>query len=240
MSCNRPSFLSLALVPLLCSAPAFAAGKDCTGYGSLNDNPQVDTAKVTGDGKTFFVKSEMDDKACPADTSACRRKAFLVAGNGILVSDRAGAFVCATFVNGKGVETSGWLPAAAISVDAKGAAPMPKDWLGTWKREEATITIKPDAKDALAIDGDATYGAEDPDRVKRGAVNMGSISAKGDPKGDGLAFAMGDDDKTLPVDKGDDTTCKVWMRRVGPYLLVDDNNNCGGMNVTFRGTYARK
>jgi hypothetical protein len=29
------------------------------------------------------------------------------------------------------------------------------------------------------------------------------------------------------------------MRRLGPYLLVSDNNNCGGMNVSFWGVYKK-
>jgi hypothetical protein len=33
--------------------------------------------------------------------------------------------------------------------------------------------------------------------------------------------------------------CDVTMRRRGPYLVVDDNRNCGGLNVTFEGIYVR-
>lgn len=230
----------VALAMFYFAAPAFADGRDCTGWGALSDNPKVESGKVVGEGRINFVKSAIDDKACPADTAACRRKAFLVAGNGVVLGARLEKFVCATFVNGKGIETSGWLPAAAVTVDAGGAPLAAKDWVHTWMREEATIKITPGAKDALAISGDATYGAQDPDRVKRGAVNIGSIAAKIAPKGDALSFAMGDDDKTLALDKGDEFACKVWMRRVGPYLLVDDNMNCGGNNVSFRGTYARR
>jgi hypothetical protein len=114
------------------------------------------------------------------------------------------------------------------------------DWTGTWLREEATITVTAATRaGALSIHGDATYGAEDPERVKRGAVNVGAIEATMAPTGANLSFAMGDT-ATLPVDKGADTDCKVWMRRLGPYLLVDDNNQCGGMNVSFRGAYVRK
>jgi hypothetical protein len=29
------------------------------------------------------------------------------------------------------------------------------------------------------------------------------------------------------------------MQRLGPYLLVKDNNNCGGMNVSFTSVYRR-
>ncbi len=223
------------------SGHARAAGADCTGYGALNDNPAVDAARVaSADKRVAFVKNASDDKACPADTAACRRKAFLVPGNAVLVSGRAGGFVCATFVDAKGIETDGWLPAAAVSVEPPGAAPTPQDWSGTWVRDEATIKIKPGAGHGLAIAGDATFGAHDPDRVKRGGVNIGAIAARTVATGDHLAFAMGDDDKTLPVTAGDAYACKVWMRRVGAYLLVDDNNNCGGMNVSFRGTYARR
>ncbi|MGH6843688.1 MAG: hypothetical protein ACRECU_02990, partial [Methylocella sp.] len=84
-----------------------------------------------------------------------------------------------------------------------------------------------------------TYGSLDPDRVKRGAVNIGIIEGMTSPKGAALSFTMGEG-ATLPVDKGDEGDCKVWMRRLGPYLLVNDNNNCGGMNVSFSGVYTRK
>jgi hypothetical protein len=30
------------------------------------------------------------------------------------------------------------------------------------------------------------------------------------------------------------------MRRVGPYLLVEDNRDCGGVGVSFTGLYRRK
>jgi hypothetical protein len=75
--------------------------------------------------------------------------------------------------------------------------------------------------------------------VKRGTVNTGEISAAVMPAGDRLSFAMGAGD-TLPVDKGGESDCKVWMQRVGPWLIVNDNSNCGGFNVSFRGFYTRK
>jgi len=34
--------------------------------------------------------------------------------------------------------------------------------------------------------------------------------------------------------------CRVSMVLVGPYLVVDDNNACGGMNVSFQSVYRRK
>jgi len=42
-----------------------------------------------------------------------------------------------------------------------------------------------------------------------------------------------------PDTDGDDI-CRATLRLVGPYLLVDDNNDCGGANVTFDGVYRKK
>jgi hypothetical protein len=94
---------------------------------------------------------------------------------------------------------------------------------------ESDITIKPGAKPGtLSISGDATWGGFDPERVKKGAVHTGEIAGLASPSGPTLAF----DDAT-------DSDCKLWMHRLGPYLLVSDSYNCGGMNVTFWGVYTR-
>jgi hypothetical protein len=74
--------------------------------------------------------------------------------------------------------------------------------------------------------------------VKRGAVNIGEISAELQPAGDALAFTMGTDE-TLAFDKGDEYDCRVRLRRLVDYLLITDNGNCGGMNVRFDGVYRR-
>ena len=241
MSLNLKAYFVLsAFASFLFSAPAHAAGKDCEGYDSLKNNPVVESGTVTGsDKKTFFVKGETDDTSCPATTGSCLRKAFLVPGNAVLVSRHSGDFACATYVNGKGVETTGWIPNAAVTVETGTGAPKPEDWTGTWIRDEAKITIKAAGPGSLTVHGDATYGIHDPERVKRGSVNLGEISGVAGAVGPRLSFTMGDQDKTLPVDKGDDSMCKVWLQRTGDYLLVDDNNACGGMNVSFRGTYVQ-
>ena len=71
-------------------------------------------------------------------------------------------------------------------------------------------------------------------------MNIGEIVGAVSPSGHRLSFAMGDDGQTLPIGKPDGGVCQVWMQRAGTYLLVDDNNACGGMNVSFRGTYVRR
>ena len=52
---------------------------------------------------------------------------------------------------------------------------------------------------------------------------------------------MGADGATLlPVETGrQGGECKVWMRRLGPYLVASDNLSCGGMNISFTGVYTK-
>ena len=92
------------------------------------------------------------------------------------------------------------------------------------------------------LDGDATWGAGDPDRVKRGGVNIGDFSATVALAGGHLAFLVGDEGKPLPYDAkraSDEMLCGLRLWRTGPYLVVADNLQCGGHNVTFTGVYRR-
>lgn len=232
--------IGLSTVLALGTLPVQAADDTiCAGFNGLSDKPSLTLATVTGPDRVHFIEaSGTKNASCPDLSPACQAKAFLVAGDSVVVSRTRGPLSCVDYVGAKGVSRTGWVPIARLT-----AVPVirvtPADWRGTWKAIESTITIKDVPGSLLSIDGDATYGALDPDRVKRGAVNIGSIAGKVTPDGDALAFTMGDT-RTLPITAGAETDCKVWMRRLGPYLLVDDNNNCGGMNVTFRGIYSRK
>jgi hypothetical protein len=193
--------------------------------------------------RIHFIKDAAAQPGCPSLKPACMERAYIIPGDRVIVSLRQPGFVCATYVNAKGGDRSGWLQAEAVADD--GAAPVAlSGWLGTWSRTEAEITVKAgksgaEKSGALQIEGEATWGALDPARVKRGGVNTGEISADVTPAGDRLSFAIVGE-AALPVDKGDEFTCRVWMQRLGTWLVVDDNNRCGGANVTFRGVYIRK
>jgi hypothetical protein len=47
------------------------------------------------------------------------------------------------------------------------------------------------------------------------------------------------EDGSVPFDKAEDGQCMVRMQRVGIWLLVEDNEQCGGSMVTFTGLYRR-
>lgn len=223
-----------------------SAAEACLDLPDLATAGALTTALVRqGVAKTHFYKGAPTDKAsaCPGFSDKCWEKAFVVAGDRVIVSGSVGDFVCAHFVapRKRGKETfqeivrSGWLTSADLAPEPPAKPPV---WTGDWRRVEANIAIKAGARPGmLAIRGDATFGSMDPDRVKRGAVNVGEISGEVAPVDGGLSFAMGDEG-AVPVTKAAETDCKVWMRRVGSWLLVDDNRQCGGANVSFSGLYS--
>ena len=102
-------------------------------------------------------------------------------------------------------------------------------WIGEWAAgPEQFITIKADG-DALLIEGNATYGAEDPEKAAIGAINVGdfSVLVPADWIEQGkVSFGVGGNGP-LRIDDADEFDCVV-------------NYMCGGMNVTFDGTYSRK
>jgi hypothetical protein len=241
---NFPTSVSavcgLAAAAVIAAASAVRAEEAaCGGLPDLSANGALTLGHIsTAAARIHFIKDAAAQAGCPNQKPACLERAYLVSGDRVIVSQRRDDFVCATYINPKGVETSGWLPAVAVADDKAGPV-TPASWLGKWSRVEAEITVKTGKAGALQIAGDATFGARDPARVKRGGVNVGEIAGDVMPDNDRLSFAMGDD-ATLPVDKGEEFTCRVWMRRVGPWLIVNDNNHCGGLNVTFSGVYTRK
>ncbi|GJD48793.1 hypothetical protein OPKNFCMD_1519 [Methylobacterium crusticola] len=234
-----PRRRGLALVLLAAAGSRAAADEgDCRDYGSLAaTGPSLATVSAAAP-RTYFQRNPGERAGCPGADPACRDKAFLVPGNAVLLGSARGGYACATYVGAKGLVRSGWLPEATLARAPAAPAPAPRDWAGTWTAPEQRIAIRADASGALAVSGEATFGALDPARVKRGAVNLGSLDGRAKPAGPTLAFTMGSG-ATLPYGEGDPEACRVRLRLVPPFLLAEDNRNCGGMNVSFTGVYRR-
>lgn len=228
--------VGLALLIALAS-PASAENR-----ATCSDQPDLGRplrrARVAAEGRVPFVQSAEANPACPSLAPACRDKAYLVAGNGVIRSGSQGDFACAIYVGATGQTRSGWLPARALADEAPATVGL-DDWVGTWTSgPEQTITIRRKG-DRLALSGTASYGTQDPDRVRRGAINMGSFEAELRPDGHDLAWT--DRGKgTVPTFNRDDFgACSVRMRLLPPNLVAESNAACGGMNVTFSGVYRR-
>jgi hypothetical protein len=216
---------------------ARAAIDDCDGVDPGN-GPDVSLMRVRpAHLRLYFINSPgktLPD--CPSGAQACRLKAFLVPGDLVLVQRTEESFVCATYRSQRGAVTEGWLPFAALEAVDVSVPPRVSAWAGRWVRdEEARITLTPRA-DVIAIDGVATSGATDPARVQQGAVNTGVLEGSVEPQGNMLALGEGYDG-TRPPAAGSD--CVARLRLFARYLVAEDNNTCGGNNVSFTGVYVR-
>jgi hypothetical protein len=236
---------ALVLLGVASAGPAFAESTGCFHFGYELKNLEADGAVSLGrindlSPRVNFVKREVFQTGCPNTSEACKDKAYLVPGNEVIISGGSGDFVCASYVGLRGAVTDGWLPRSAVSLAREEPILVPGGWTGTWRSgPEQTIVIEAGGQGRLKIKGDASWGASDPERVKRGAINIGSLEGEAAADGRNLSFGMGENG-TLPFDKADEYDCRVQMRRLGSYLLVKDNNMCGGHNVTFTGIYRRR
>jgi hypothetical protein len=197
---------------------------------------------VAKDARLNFVAGRSErTPACPSAESACRLKAYVVPADEVLVDTADGPYVCALFKAQGGTETRGWLPRAALQIVPPEPEPAPaRQWDGKWQRDrEAQIVIK-SHQDDLAVSGNAMWGSYDPQRVKRGAVHVGELSGKGRPRGQTLAIGYDPDQSGFPPAKdAARDSCAAKLELYGRYLVVEDDGACGGMNVSFTGTYVR-
>jgi hypothetical protein len=202
----------------------------CSG-ASFSDTPALNVGRIKADaGKVNFRKNGDAANACPSTAADCQEKAYLVPGDLVVLGVTKGDFVCVDYQTAKG-SRGGWLPASAI--EPAPAVTDPASWTGKWKRIEADISIE-NAGGGLKAEGNATFGALDPGRVKRGAVNLGEFSGPLRVMGGEASFTDKDADPKEP-----DASCRLRMVRVGEVLFVQDNMQCGGLNVSFSGLYRR-
>lgn len=164
-----------------------------------------------------------DDENCPNGKN-CRQKSYLIAGNEVIVSRKFGNWACGWYQPKKGSETVGW-----ISLKNLEFTPMVQgveSYAGKWTFYDNDIEIKK-TKDPKVFDitGMAFWkGMGD-------NINTGELDGKAVWNQQNLVY--GAEDKS-------EYACKVRIDLVWKYLIVSDNFNCGGLNVTFSGVYLKK
>lgn len=232
---RRLAFL-LGTAYLLIGGACFAAAASsedrfCSG-ASFSDTPALNVGQVKADaGKVNFRKNGDAANACPATAADCQEKAYLVPGDLVVLGVTKGDFVCVDYQTARGAR-GGWLPASAI--EPAPAVTDPASWSGKWKRIEADFSIEKNAGGGLKAEGNATFGSLDPGRVKRGAVNLCEFAGPLRVKGGEATFTDKDADPKDP-----DASCRLRMVRAAEVLFVQDNLQCGGLNVSFSGLYRR-
>jgi hypothetical protein len=208
---------------------------NCNGV-DWDEERALAVSKVIAKPRVNFVKSPYDDDfkaaSCPADTEACRRKAYVVTGDLVLTGVTRNSFTCVSFQSPlatKQTWTTGWLPSAALAPVAPMPNPSMQDWLGTWYHPGGPVTITRGDGDKLHVVGGITVPtARD--------FHTGEFDATVTPGTDTIAFA---DDGTIAF-SDPSAGCRVRMQRIGPWLMIEDNGGCGGAAVSFTGFYRRK
>jgi hypothetical protein len=183
-------------------------------------------ARIAPGPKRFF--HDGDRTGCP-EAAACRRRAYVMPGDMVLVEAVRGRFAGVVFVAAdKGMPTKGWIETAAL-IRVPDSAPAAKDWQGHWQGWDAEIEIGRATPGTLRVEGAAIWGSHDPERVANGGVHTGDFSGTLAPQGALMRYPGGEGD-----------LCRIEMRLIGTYLVAEDNGECGGVNVRFTGIYRRR
>lgn len=215
---QSPVFNRLASISLIDGNPPNV----CRNGLFTNQNVDFKLSRVKGrkNQRTYFYSDEGD---CPNSTS-CRRNAYLIAGDQVIIAKTYNDYVCAWYQPQRGSETVGWLPVSSLTAQAP-AKPGNVNWAGKWFFGSNNIEINATrSRGKYRVKGIAFWqGLGD-------NIHTGEIDYEGLPVKDKMNLASGEDQYD----------CRVKMQQLGQYLIVSDNLMCGGMNVSFNGVYQRK
>jgi len=217
------SFAGLAAALALAAPTAHAASeRACSGVGGVSQDSTQGDAKVgTNAKRVYFVRGADEKPSCPDASPACRGLSYVVPGDIVLVGRAFGPYTCALAVDVRGRKTEGWLP----SVDLHTLPSLNiTHWYGFWvsppDNRRITIQRVDDARIAISAE---LYGV----------VVAGEI----EPQGDRVEFAVGPVGKPAPLAVAGEKACRLRLRTVGAYLLVEDDKTCG--YAAFTGLYQR-
>ena len=133
---------------------------------------------------------------------------------------------------------------SAAGMDKQGMGPGA--WIaGSNAGPEQDISIALSSDGFMMIEGFASWGASDPERVERGAINIGEFAVRVpvewiDRRQNKLDFAVSVEGSAVRPAVADDYDCVVTLFLTDRGLRAEDNGMCGGHNVTFTGNYTRE
>ncbi len=166
-----------------------------------------------------------DDENCPNGKN-CRLKSYLIPNDKVIVSRKFSNFACAWYQPKKGAETVGWISLDKLEFINMVQSIRKEAWTGTWKFYDSEINIAATNEENIyKVTGNAFWkGLGD-------NIHIGEL--------DGIAKIV-ETDLKYGEEETDEFACKVKLRLIDKFMIVSDNLNCGGMNVTFSGVYRRK
>lgn len=181
---------------------------------------KLGTIKARKGERVYFFSDEND---CP-NGKKCQKKSYLITNNEVLVSRTFGDFSCVWYQPEKGSETVGWIKSDKLqfvemlqSID---------EYVGKWFFYDNEIEIsKTKTPSVFKITGMAFW------KGLGGNIHTGELD--GEAKWNESKLLYGENDTS-------EYACKASFDLIGSYLIVSDNLNCGGANVTFSGVYRKE
>lgn len=215
------AMLAAAWLPLA-SAWALNTDEDMCRNGLFPSQQEFRLATVGGSAPRLYFFTDWD--GCPQKGASCQTKAYVVPGDRLLLGKTHGDWTCAWY-QGKSRETVGWVrnPDLVVRAEAEASA---ADWLGRWKevyKGPGRIGIVRNGE-VVTVDGDTRW-------IGQNTENFGGI--------DGVLKIDGRHARVDPAKGEEAYGCGAVMTRIGEFLVVHDNGQCGGMNVRFDGLYTR-
>lgn len=183
-------------------------------------------AIVTGEAESrLYFFDDMD--GCPSRGAACQSKSYVVPGDELIVGKQRGDWSCVWYA-GKSRETVGWVNNRRLQYVEASENP---DWHGKWKQYAYAgfISIAQKAGRHYVLGKTKWFGAQLPDGTQ--VVHLGDLGGELSVEKN---FAH-----SGPVAGETDAqySCMVDYVRLGRFLIVHDNKQCGGVNVSFDGVY---
>lgn len=163
-----------------------------------------------------------DGKNCPS--SSCRTSSYVVRGDTVITNKSFGRYTCAWFTSSQGGTRIGWLKTADLDFPEPAQSDKTA-WLGEWRYATSTIKIlSSDSGRTFSVRGDS-YWKGLGSNIHIGELNNEAVLADGI-----LRYSDGESEYD----------CSVTMRlKLDKYMIVADNGNCGGANVSFSGIYRK-
>ena len=193
-------------------------------FPSEAQDARIATFAGPAQSRLYFFR-DMD--GCPSAGTQCQSKSYVVPGDELIVAKRHGDWACAWYP-GKQRETVGWVLAQQLRfVDAE----QQPAWEGTWKQYDypGYINIAFKSGHYYVLGNTKWIGAKLADGTR--VEHLGSLD--GELLVQGNTAHLGGN----PSHPDSEFDCVADLVRVGRFLIVHDNANCGGLNVRFDGVY---
>ncbi len=187
-----------------------------------SDDFGVSTVKGKKGTRAYFYGD--DSEKCPGSLS-CKTRSYVVSGDSVVTNRKRGDYVCAWFAPLQGAPTVGWLKASDLDPREDLSDASAKVWVGEWKYAENDIIFaSADEPNTFSVKGNAFWkGLGD-------NIHIGELDGVAKHKDGSLEYSDGNGE----------FDCRASMRlATESFLIVADNMNCGGANVTFSGVYRK-